>query len=254
MTNIIDWGKQEQDYLPFTIKGVPFILVHQNFHDYTTNEERIVILKHRAFIENEIALFNYAEPKNMMEFGLFEGGSAILWHLLYGCRFLGVDLRAEPKAIRFWIDKLGISEHVKLLYGVSQDDEARIYSEMDEFFGDQKLDLVIDDASHMYGLSRRTLELMLPRVRVGGIYCLEDWSWAHANNDVFQKDLLWRGEPALSNLLFEIQMAFGTNSYLFSQMYVQPFAAYMFVGYDFPSWPIRLDDYILKQGRTYTVF
>jgi cephalosporin hydroxylase len=254
MDELIEWGEQTADYLPFTVKGVPFILVHQNFHDYVTDKNQIVILKHRAFLENEIAMFKFANPKTIMEFGLFEGGSAVLWHLLFGCKFLGVDLREEPKAIKYWINKLDIGKDVKLVYGVSQDDEIRIYKEIEKFFGTAKLDLVIDDASHLYTYSRRTFEIMLPRVRVGGMYCLEDWSWAHANNDTFQKELLWRDSPALSNLLFEIQMAFGTNGYLFSQMTIQPFAAYMFVNYDFSAAPIKLDDYILKQGRAYVPF
>ena len=40
------------------------------------------------------------------------------------------------------------------------------------------LDLVIDDASHLYRLSRRAFELLFPRLRPGGLCALEDWSWS----------------------------------------------------------------------------
>jgi hypothetical protein len=42
-------------------------------------------------------------------------------------------------------------------------------------FGQDPLDLVIDDASHLYGPSLATFETLFPALREGGLYVLEDW-------------------------------------------------------------------------------
>ncbi len=39
------------------------------------------------------------------------------------------------------------------------------------------LDLVIDDASHMYEQTKRSFEILFPLLRPGGLYIIEDWSW-----------------------------------------------------------------------------
>ncbi len=46
---------------------------------------------------------------------------------------------------------------------------------LDEDFASKQIDLVIDDASHLYAPSRATFEVLFPRLRNGAIYVLEDW-------------------------------------------------------------------------------
>jgi len=46
---------------------------------------------------------------------------------------------------------------------------------MDSRFGEAALDVVIDDASHLYTPSLATFEVLFPRLRPGGLYFLEDW-------------------------------------------------------------------------------
>ena len=47
---------------------------------------------------------------------------------------------------------------------------------MDREFGDAPLDLVVDDASHLYDETKVALEVLLPRVRPGGLFIIEDWA------------------------------------------------------------------------------
>jgi hypothetical protein len=39
------------------------------------------------------------------------------------------------------------------------------------------VDLVIDDASHLYPFTKGSFETLFPRLRPGGLYIIEDWSW-----------------------------------------------------------------------------
>ena len=47
-----------------------------------------------------------------------------------------------------------------------------------------ELDLVVDDASHTYEETKTSFELLFPLLSPGGIYVIEDWSWAH--NSAYQ--------------------------------------------------------------------
>jgi hypothetical protein len=74
-----------------------------------------------------------------------------------------------------------------------------------------ELDLVVDDASHTYEQTKASFEILFPLLQPGGIYLIEDWSWAHHPN--YQSPDAPRFErPALSNLLFEQIMLMGSTS------------------------------------------
>jgi cephalosporin hydroxylase len=248
----IKWGNQGSDYHDFTLKGVPFRLVLANHNKHKTTDEFIVLLKNKTLLNTQARLLDYAKPKNMVELGLYEGGSAIFWHLFYDMRYLGFDILERPQAIASWIKRLGLEKEVRLEYKTSQSDEVAINSAVNAHFGEADIDVVIDDASHQYHLSRRSFEILFPRVRNGGIYCLEDWSWAHANSDQWQRDRFWGDGPALTNLLFEVTMLMGTKPDWFSQMNVIGQAAYLFSTGKAPRTGISFDRDILKQSRTFT--
>ena len=44
---------------------------------------------------------------------------------------------------------------------------------------DGPLDLVLDDASHLFVPTRTSFELLFPRLAPGGLYVIEDWAWEH---------------------------------------------------------------------------
>ena len=62
------------------------------------------------------------------------------------------------------------------LFGVDQGNRAQMLEIMDREFGDAPLDLVVDDASHLYEETKASLEVLLPRVRPGGLFIIEDWA------------------------------------------------------------------------------
>ena len=73
-----------------------------------------------------------------------------------------------------------------------------------------ELDLVVDDASHTYEETRSSFEFLFPLLSPGGIYVIEDWSWAH--HSAYQSpDAPFSSRRALSNLLFEQIMLMGST-------------------------------------------
>jgi len=74
-----------------------------------------------------------------------------------------------------------------------------------------ELDLVVDDASHSYEQTKASFEILFPSLCPGGIYLIEDWSWAH--HPAYQLPNSPRGNcKALSNLLFEQIMLMRSTS------------------------------------------
>ena len=69
---------------------------------------------------------------------------------------------------------------------------------------------VIDDASHTYEETRASFEFLFPLLSPGGIYVIEDWSWAH-HPDYQSPDAPFSKGRALSNLLFEQIMLLGST-------------------------------------------
>jgi hypothetical protein len=74
-----------------------------------------------------------------------------------------------------------------------------------------ELDLVVDDASHTYEETKASFEILFPLLRPGGIYLIEDWSWAHHPNYQAPDAPFSKGH-ALSNLLFEHIMLIGSTA------------------------------------------
>ncbi|MBL0406321.1 hypothetical protein JKG68_20390 [Microvirga aerilata] len=81
------------------------------------------------------------------------------------------------------------------------------------------MDLVVDDASHIYELTRSSFDILSPRLRPVGMYITEDWAWVHWAGT--QENPTWMGQKhALTNLLFEICMASASTGGVISDIYV----------------------------------
>jgi len=104
------------------------------------------------------------EGPNVLEIGVYSGGSLEMWHSYFGeeSHIFGVDI--EPAC------KVYESEHVSVLIG-DQADRG--------FWADCRrqidgIDVLIDDGGHTEEQQRVTLEEMLPSLRAGGVYLCED--------------------------------------------------------------------------------
>ncbi len=97
-------------------------------------------------------------------------------------------------------------------------------SEVQENFGDQPLDLVIDDCSHMYEMTKSSLNTLLPRLREGGLYVIEDWGWAHWPDEYWQGSAhqMVDEQTSLSKLILELVMVVASQPGLISELTVRP--------------------------------
>ncbi len=115
--------------------------------------------------------------QNLLELGIYKGGSLVLWHEALGCRVIGVDLSAPYETMPLldrWLDETGSRRSVAFHWHTDQTDETRLRSIVAKST-DGPLDIVIDDASHLYLPTRRSFEVLFPLLRPGGAYFIEDW-------------------------------------------------------------------------------
>jgi predicted O-methyltransferase YrrM len=115
---------------------------------------------------------------NLVELGIYQGGSAALAALLAKPgKLVAIDLEAERSAaLDGFIADHQLADSVRPFWGVDQGDRERLAQIVTEEF-DGLLDLVVDDASHQYEPTVASFETLFPLLRPGGLYMIEDWRW-----------------------------------------------------------------------------
>ncbi len=116
---------------------------------------------------------------------------------------------------------------------------------------DTPLDLVIDDASHLYEPTKASFETLFPYLRPGGLYVIEDWAWAFWEQN--RAPNLWAAETTtpLAALIFELMGAVGTISQLIQSLIV--FRDFIIVERgqkDLEPDKFELDDFIFRPSKT----
>lgn len=119
----------------------------------------------------------FSEP-NIVELGIAYGGSTAFLALAgTPRRFLALDYRSEPvEILEDFLARHELTNEVRTAYGVDQSDVAQLRKLVADTFGSERLDLVVDDASHMYQPTVASFELLFPRLAPGGAFVIEDWA------------------------------------------------------------------------------
>lgn len=211
----------------FAVDGVKFKC---SVGDYTgrTTHERFELLKDRQALDQYAEVFASSAPKNILEFGIFQGGSPALFSLWFEAeKFVGVDICQPVAAFDDFCRNHPVGQRIRSYYGVSQTDRERIEEIVRSEFGPRPIDLVIDDASHVYSLSRRTFEIAFPLLRPGGTYVLEDWGWAHWAHYQEAAKQYFAAQTPLSALLMELTMLCASRPDLISEIRVFPEFAFI---------------------------
>jgi len=185
---------------PFEMDEVRFVIDIRAGEDRGKSKDgEYVLVKTHEFLQFYRALQQH-QPKNILEVGMFEGGSLVLFDKLYDPKKLvGVDIRRDPiEPLERYRKNRG---HIRPLYGLSQNDP-KLPDILRKEFPDG-IDLIVDDASHQYGLSGATFHLCFPHLKPGGLYVIEDWSWSHKSP--YQSPTHpWFEKPALTNLVVDL--------------------------------------------------
>lgn len=213
----------------FSVEGIKFQCC-VNDYDQKTNDERFILLKDRGSLEQYANVLADAEPRNVLEFGIFQGGSAALFTAWFDLeKFVGIDICSSVGPFDDFCRTHAIGKRIRSYYGVSQTDAPRIREIAQSEFGGTPIDLVIDDASHLYRNTRRTFEIAFPLLRPGGVYVVEDWGWAH-----WAEHHSRPGHTALSMLIMELIMVCASRPDLVSNIRIFPAFAFIHKSVDAP--------------------
>jgi SAM-dependent methyltransferase len=235
----IEWLSEKE----LALDGVRFMCSLDDF-SLKTNTERLILLKDREGLNSYQEVFAGVAPKNVLEFGIFQGGSPALFSLWFELdKLVGIDWSPPVAGFEEFCRTHEVGKRIRSYYGVSQTDRLRVEEIVRTEFGATPLDAVIDDASHLYATTRQTFEIAFPLLRPGGIYVIEDWGWAHWPGSRF-----FMGETALSMLVMELIMLCAARRDLVAEVRAFPNYAFVRKSSDAKSMPhFRLDE--LHLGR-----
>ena len=173
-----------------------------------STSEVFTIVKSEPYLRVYEDLASSFSPRSILELGIFQGGSYMFLDKLFKPRRMSaVDISQKPVAAL--LQYLSRSENRFVHFGTSQHDKELLQHVV---LGElaNELDLVVDDASHTYEETKASFEFLFPLLRPGGVYAIEDWSWAHHPNYQLAASPFSK-RRALSNLLFEQIMLLGST-------------------------------------------
>jgi len=203
----------------FSLGGENFVITVPVKERRLSTSDAFTIAKNEPYIRVYEELASAFSPRSILELGIFQGGSYVFLDKLFKPRRISaVEISPKPVTplLRYVADKEGRFVH----FSTSQSDRKILEHIVPNELADE-LDLVVDDASHTYEQTKASFEILFPLLKPGGIYAIEDWSWAHSPN--YQApDAPFSKRHALSNLLFEQLMLMG-STFLISEIRVWKF-------------------------------
>ena len=223
-------------------------------HALESTSDRLVLAKNRAMVEHIYQGLAAGPVDHVVELGIFKGGStAFLLQVLRPRKLVAIDVQPEPVGpLEAFVADRGLDDVVSLHWGVDQADRARLSAIVEEEFGGEQLDLVIDDASHQYDMARASVEVLLPRLRPGGRYVVEDWAWAHFDEEIFNgPDALWADRPGLSNLIVEMMLVIGSYPDILSEAHLDHHSSEFVRGPRELSEPVDLSRLYLNRDKAF---
>ena len=149
--------------------------------------ERFNIVKSISFIEYFVEFCRSFIGKSVFELGIAAGGSTALLALAAQPRKLvSIDLESQRvAALDEFATRRGLTDKMKFYYSVDQSNTEQLRTIVAEEFGEEGLDLVVDDASHHLEPTRASFEALFPYLKPGGVFTIEDW-----NADIEFRDAL----------------------------------------------------------------
>jgi hypothetical protein len=189
-----------------------------------------LVAKNKIMLEQHLAMTSISKNQNIFELGIFRGGStAWLNESLQPKKLIAIDYKDNPVSpLENYIDKKNLRNVIKTYYSIDQKNIEQLNDIYQQEFGDQHLDLVIDDASHLLDESSKSFNFLFPRLRTGGTFILEDWAWAHTTAiEDSRVATHFSGKPPLSTLLMEIIMASASHPGLIDSININSDSAYI---------------------------
>ncbi len=214
----------------FELNGIRFQFIGELRELFALKEEDGLVLgKWRRVLDAYIDAMSGLSPQNIFELGIFRGGSAAFFNeWLSPEKLVAIDyMQAPTDGFKAYLESAPNAGRIRPYFGIDQADKQKLGSICRREFGDALLDLVIDDASHLLDKTKTSFNFLFPRVKPGGLYVIEDWSWAHMDDPdgVFRQR--FHAEPAMSNLVIEIMLASARRPDLIPEVRVFPSCAFI---------------------------
>jgi len=177
-----------------------------------------LLFKHRSTVERYAEVLEELGPLHIFELGILEGGStALLWELAQPRVIAAIDHRPPINpALRDYVSRRELDDVIRIHTDVDQADRSHLAKIAEEAFGDEALDLVVDDCSHMYEATRASFNELFPRLRLGGLFAIEDWDWTRYRRIAE----MWADQVPLTRLILELVLVLASGSGLISEITV----------------------------------
>jgi len=184
------------------------------------------------------------QVNNILEIGMWDGGSMALWYeLLKPAKIVGVDIENKQDSenfIKWKNDRITKDASlIKTFWNIDQTNKTALLDICKNELEDN-IDMIIDDASHVYDFTLVSFETLFPLLKPGGIYIIEDWAWLHWKELVHYFP---RGQ-GLSKLVCEIIQSLGSTEALINSVTVYHGFAVIEKGEKEISENFRLQDHI----------
>lgn len=204
------------------LNDIVFRIQHCKNEDWDLGENCFILYKLKGLIDQYEKFWTLKKdfrPRNLLELGLWDGGSMAFWfECFHPEKHVGVDItqREDSSYFKRYITSKGLEKHIKTYWGTDQNDSEKLREIVKNEFC-APLDLVIDDASHLYKPTQNSFETLFPLLRPGGLYIIEDWAWAHWKE--FQmSDHPWAAETELTKFIFELVEATGSSTEMIASL------------------------------------
>lgn len=202
--------------------GLVFRLQHFTRDDWELGDDCFLFYKTRELVDQYEKFFadrKTFRAQNIFELGLWDGGSAAFWFERFQPKkHVGVDLqpRQDSEYFRRYTKSRGLTDRLKTYWATNQADAGKLRTIVNREF-DGPLDLIIDDASHIYEPTKRSFECLFPLLRPGGLYIIEDWAWEHWK-ELYTPSAALAKESGLTDLVCELVQATGTSTTLIKSL------------------------------------
>lgn len=193
----------------FSFRGASFVIdTSAGYKRRPSDAEAFTLVKTQQFLQFYAELSGHTKPRGILELGVFQGGSYVFLDKMFAPeRMSAIEISKVP--VQPLVDHVAATPGRSVHFGTSQADADALRRVVAEDLGGM-LDMVVDDASHDYTLTRTSFEVLFPLLAPGGLYIIEDWAWAH--QPLYQPQGAPRHEdPALTNLLFEHVMLLASS-------------------------------------------
>jgi O-methyltransferase len=218
-------------------------------------ENCFLLAKSRTMVDRAVLLRNTGPPiQRILDIGIFKGGSVVLYdQLFHPSKLVALEHALGPiDPLDHYIISNDRSHVIRLCYGVNQADGHQVGPILASEFPSADIDLVVNDASHLYEETRASFNLVFPYMRSGARFVLEDWAWAHWSADTWQHNSHFAERKALSNLLIELFMLSASRPDLIADIAVNHEVIIITKGSgSVPLENFDIADYYVLRGKTF---